>query len=57
VGIVGVGSEHTQGKIESFKLFDGLDVAPFWRLLLKAQEQAERRKVESQWRWIRDCIQ
>jgi len=29
VGIVGVGSEDTQGKIESFKLFDGLDVAPF----------------------------
>jgi 20S proteasome subunit alpha 6 len=29
VGIVGVGSEETKGKIESFKLFDGIDVGPF----------------------------
>ena len=29
VGIEGMGPEETKGKIESFKLFDGLDVAPF----------------------------
>ena len=29
VGIVGVGNQATRGKIETFKLYDGQEVAPF----------------------------
>src|SRR5438034_189467 len=53
VGIVGVGSEETRGKIESFKLFDGMDVAPFLEAVAEStgtgreEEGGESMEVDS----------